>query len=67
MSPQLAKLQEAVRLAGELGGEVLLPTKAALAVMDSAGLRLWDDLGTAAQVDHCYDTTIGMFRLTPLP
>lgn len=66
MSP-LQQLTQSIALATALGGEVILNSRAALAIMEAAGLRLWDDLATAAGADISYDSSVSAFRFTALP
>ncbi len=65
MNP-LAQLTQAIALATALGGEVILNSRGALAIMEAAGLRLWDDLATAAGADISYDASISAFRFTAM-
>lgn len=66
MTP-IEKLTESIRLATAIGGEVILATHAAQAVMHSAGLRVWDELAIATKSDMTYDPAIGKFRFTARP
>jgi hypothetical protein len=65
MNP-LQQLTKAIAHATALGGEVILTGKAALAIMNAAGLRLWEDLAAAANADISYDSSISCFRFTAL-
>jgi hypothetical protein len=62
MSPTLHTLTESIRLAGTLGGEVILTNLQAVTVMNDAGLRAWEELAAATGAEMTFDPAISRFR-----